>query len=138
MQENPNEKKKPRFLSENGETSLGKGGYKGRFLNDPPATEDAPEASEHLPPVTADDFLSQVTEPEETVETTQDENTVSENTMPLEGDILMGEALPEDTQNLFPADDPADAPPESENFSFDSAPIPPDAETSVPDEDIPD
>ena len=137
MEDNPNEKKKPRFLSENREKALGKGGYKGRFLNDPPAKEDAPEAPDHLPPVTADDFLSQVTEPEDAVEATREENTVLEDAAPLEGDILTGEALPEDAQNLFPEEDLADVPPESEDFSFDSAPVSPAAETSVPDGDIP-
>ena len=136
MQDNPNEKKKPRFLSENGEKSLGKGGYKGRFLNDPPATEDAPEAPDHLPPVTADDFLSQVTEPENAVEATREENTLLEGAEPLEGDILTGEALPEDTQNLFQEEDPTDVPPVSGDHSFDDGALSHPGESSIPAEDI--
>ena len=136
MQDNPNEKKKPRFLSENGEKALGKGGYKGRFLGDPPAKEDAPEAPDHLPPVTADDFLSQVTEPENAVEATQEDNTLLEGAEPLEGDILTGEALPEDTQNLFQEEDPTDVPPVSGDHSFDDGALSHPGESSIPAEDI--
>ena len=137
MQDNPNEKKKPRFLSENGEKSLGKGGYKGRFLGDPPEKEDAPEAPDHLPPVTADDFLSQVTEPENAVEATREENTLLEGAEPLEGDILTGEALPEDTQDLFQEENPTDVPPVSEDHSFDDGALSHPDEPSIPAEDIP-
>ena len=136
MQDNPNEKKKPRFLSENGEKALGKGGYKGRFLGDPPEKEDAPEAPDHLPPVTADDFLSQVTEPENAVEATREENTPLEGAEPLEGDILTGEALPEDTQNLFQEEDPTDVPPVSGDHSFDDGALSHPGESSIPAEDI--
>ena len=136
MQDNPNEKKKPRFLSENGEKALGKGGYKGRFLGDPPGKEDAPEAPDHLPPVTADDFLSQVTEPENAVEATQEDNTLLEGTEPLEGDILTGEALPEDTQDLFQEENPTDVPPVSGDHSFDDGALSHADEPSIPAEDI--
>ena len=136
MQDNPNEKKKPRFLSENGEKALGKGGYKGRFLGDPPEKEDAPEAPDHLPPVTADDFLSQVTEPENAVEATREDNTLLEGTEPLEGDILTGEALPEDTQDLFQEENPTDVPPVSGDHSFDDGALSHPGESSIPAEDI--
>ena len=136
MQDNPNEKKKPRFLSENGEKALGKGGYKGRFLGDPPEKEDAPEAPDHLPPVTADDFLSQVTEPENAVEATREENTLLEGAEPLEGGILTGEALPEDTRDLFQEEDPTDVPPVSGDHSFDDGALSHPGESSIPTEDI--
>lgn len=75
MQDNPKEAKKPRFLSGSGEKSRGQGGYQGRFLNktDPqpddtntPSAppEEPPKEAFSLPPVTAEDFLTEVPRPE--------------------------------------------------------------------------
>lgn len=71
MQDNPKETKKPRFLSGSGEKSRGQGGYQGRFLNktdpqpddtDTPSAppEEPPKEAFSLPPVTAEDFLTEV------------------------------------------------------------------------------
>ena len=76
MQDNPKETKKPRFLSGSGEKSRGQGGYQGRFLNktapqpdntDTPSAppEEPPKEAFSLPPVTAEDFLTEAAAPQQ-------------------------------------------------------------------------
>ena len=76
MQDNPKETKKPRFLSGSGEKARGQGGYQGRFLNktapqpdntDTPSAppEEPPKEAFSLPPVTAEDFLTEATAPQQ-------------------------------------------------------------------------
>ena len=101
MQDNPKETKKPRFLSGSGEKSRGQGGYQGRFLNktapqpdntDTPSAppEEPPKEAFSLPPVTAEDFLTETAAPQQ------------ESAPPAPE----GPPIPQDAQDAAPLDAP--------------------------------
>ncbi len=141
MQDNPKETKKPRFLSGSGEKSRGQGGYQGRFLNktapqpdntDTPSAppEETPEGAFSLPPVTAEDFLTETAAPQqESASPAPEEPPVpqdAEDAAPLDAPEApalppvddLPDALPDEIPNEIPEDlFPEDAaiPPEEQD-----------------------
>mgnify|MGYP004545192711 FL=1 len=137
MQDNPKETKKPRFLSGSGEKSRGQGGYQGRFLNktapqpdntDTPSAppEETPEETFSLPPVTAEDFLTEAAAPQqESAPPAPEEPPVpqdAEDAAPLDAPEAPAlppvddrpEDLPDEIpEDLFPED--AELPPEEQD-----------------------
>ena len=141
MQDNPKETKKPRFLSGSGEKSRGQGGYQGRFLNktapqpdntDTPSAppEEPPKETFSLPPVTAEDFLTEAAAPQqESAPPAPEEPPVpqdAEDAAPLDAPEApalppvddLPDALPDEIPNEIPEDlFPEDAaiPPEEQD-----------------------
>ena len=141
MQDNPKETKKPRFLSGSGEKSRGQGGYQGRFLNktaprpdntDTPSAppEEPPKEAFSLPPVTAEDFLTEAAAPQqESAPPAPEEPPVpqdAEDAAPLDAPEApalppvddLPDALPDEIPNEIPEDlFPEDAaiPPEEQD-----------------------
>lgn len=136
MQENPNEQKKPRFLSQQSEKEAPKGRYQGRFLNKQPAEQpERPPEAPVLPPVTADDFLPEeeaspapqsaaFPAPEEAApETEASLPTDAENTSEIPGDEAVPEDIPADLfpEDAFPPEDGTQAAPEEAARELSSA-----------------
>ena len=145
MQDNPKETKKPRFLSGSGDKSRGQGGYQGRFLNKTapqPDNTDTPSAPPEepsketfsLPPVTAEDFLTEAAAPQqESAPPTPEEPPVpqdAEDAAPLDApeapalppvDTVpddLPDALPDEIPNEIPEDlfpEDAELPPEEQD-----------------------